>query len=285
MRIEIPAVLVLAAIARAAPIPIANPSFEADPAPDGNYVVLSQVQGWDLYDPNGLINQGANVIGVICPIGSGYYTPDEAPDQRNGALIFIQSSIGQGPMGLEQALGVDLAPNTTYTLSYFVGDIAMAPGIPPNPPDQFPLNGFPGYAVQLLAGGQVLVEDDNQLDATLDDGDWGENSLQHTTGPSVQPNLELAIRLINLNEEDTPEDPGIEVNFDHIRLDASPAAPGCAGDVNGDGVTDVFDFGDLAANFGAGPGATRAQGDLTGDGFVDVFDFGDLAADFGCVAD
>jgi hypothetical protein len=43
--------------------------------------------------------------------------------------------------------------------------------------------------------------------------------------------------------------------------------------------------GDLAANFGAGPGATREQGDLTGDGFVDVFDFGELAADFGCVAD
>jgi hypothetical protein len=58
--------------------------------------------------------------------------------------------------------------------------------------------------------------------------------------------------------------------------------PACAGDVNGDGVTDVFDFSDLAANFGAGPGATREQGDLTGDGFVDVFDFGELAADFGC---
>ncbi len=62
---------------------------------------------------------------------------------------------------------------------------------------------------------------------------------------------------------------------------AAPA-PACAGDVNGDGSTDVFDFSDLAANFGAGPGATRAQGDLTGDGFVDVFDFSELAADFGC---
>jgi T5SS/PEP-CTERM-associated repeat protein len=63
---------------------------------------------------------------------------------------------------------------------------------------------------------------------------------------------------------------------------AAPAPSACPGDVNNDGVTDVFDFADLASNFGAGPGATQAQGDLTGDGFVDVFDFADLAADFGC---
>jgi hypothetical protein len=60
--------------------------------------------------------------------------------------------------------------------------------------------------------------------------------------------------------------------------------PGCVADINGDGATDVFDFADLASNFGAGPDATRAHGDVNGDGFVDVFDFGDLASDFGCVA-
>jgi endonuclease I len=58
--------------------------------------------------------------------------------------------------------------------------------------------------------------------------------------------------------------------------------PACDGDVDGDGDTDVFDFSELASNFGAGPGATRSMGDLTGDGFVDVFDFADLAVDFGC---
>jgi hypothetical protein len=57
-----------------------------------------------------------------------------------------------------------------------------------------------------------------------------------------------------------------------------PGQSTCAGDVDGDGDTDVFDFADLASNFGAGPGATRAEGDLTGDGFVDVFDFADLAS-------
>jgi hypothetical protein len=60
----------------------------------------------------------------------------------------------------------------------------------------------------------------------------------------------------------------------------------CPADLNGDGNVDVFDFGDLAANFGNGTPdcATRAEGDLNCDGVIDVFDFGDLAADFGCTS-
>jgi hypothetical protein len=58
--------------------------------------------------------------------------------------------------------------------------------------------------------------------------------------------------------------------------------PDCNADINGDGFVDIFDFADLADNFGAGPDATREQGDLNGDGFVDIFDFADLADDFGC---
>ncbi len=60
----------------------------------------------------------------------------------------------------------------------------------------------------------------------------------------------------------------------------------CPADINGDGNVDVFDFGDIAANFGQGAPncATRAQGDLNCDGVVDVFDFGDLAANFGCTS-
>ena len=60
--------------------------------------------------------------------------------------------------------------------------------------------------------------------------------------------------------------------------------PGCQGDIDGDGSTDVFDFALLAAGFGAGPGATPAMGDLNGDGYVDVFDFALLAGGFGCGA-
>lgn len=58
--------------------------------------------------------------------------------------------------------------------------------------------------------------------------------------------------------------------------------PACAGDIDGDGDTDVFDFGIFASHFGLGvdPGTS---GDLGGDGVVDVFDFGIFASDFGCV--
>lgn len=57
---------------------------------------------------------------------------------------------------------------------------------------------------------------------------------------------------------------------------------GCAGDINGDGVTDLGDFNVLGVNFGAGPGATLQQGDLSGNGFVDLADFNLLGIDFGC---
>jgi hypothetical protein len=55
----------------------------------------------------------------------------------------------------------------------------------------------------------------------------------------------------------------------------------CAGDIDGDGDTDVFDFGILAANFGQAvtPGT---NGDLDNNGTVNVFDFAIFAADFGC---
>ena len=60
------------------------------------------------------------------------------------------------------------------------------------------------------------------------------------------------------------------------------ASSGCAGDLDGDGDTDVFDFGLFAANFGSAvpPGS---GGDYDADGFVTVLDFSVIAGDFGCV--
>lgn len=56
----------------------------------------------------------------------------------------------------------------------------------------------------------------------------------------------------------------------------------CRGDVEGDGDTDVFDFGLFAASFAAHGLEPFTGGDLDGDGDVDVFDFPVLAVDFGC---
>ena len=62
----------------------------------------------------------------------------------------------------------------------------------------------------------------------------------------------------------------------------APPPPSCAGDVDGDEDTDVFDFGAFVTGFGTLSGATRGDGDLDANGTVDVLDFAILAGDFGC---
>jgi hypothetical protein len=58
-------------------------------------------------------------------------------------------------------------------------------------------------------------------------------------------------------------------------------AVGCAGDLNGDGFTDLTDLGILLADFGC-PQPGPCAGDLDGDGDTDLADLGILLADFGC---
>jgi hypothetical protein len=58
--------------------------------------------------------------------------------------------------------------------------------------------------------------------------------------------------------------------------------PGCVGDLNGDGRTDLTDLGILLADFGCvAPGP--CVGDLNNDGRTDLTDLGILLGDFGCV--
>ncbi len=127
---------------------------------------------------------------------------------------------------------------------------------------------FDGSASSLGSTGQAVLDSSSPQDIYFDVSVAG-------TAPSG-----TAAARINLVYTQVNEGTGAAL-IDDVSYSIAPA-PACPGDINGDGATDVFDFGDLASNFGAGPGATREQGDLTGDGFVDVFDFGELAADFGC---
>jgi hypothetical protein len=77
-------------------------------------------------------------------------------------------------------------------------------------------------------------------------------------------------------------DASIEVALVTLTDGAVPG-PACQGDVDWNGVTDVFDFATLADAFGDDvPLGTR--GDLDLDGDVDVFDFAELADGFGCTA-
>ncbi len=87
------------------------------------------------------------------------------------------------------------------------------------------------------------------------------------------------------------DDPGFAAALDplgtgQLTLDYLGFAPTptCAGDVTGDGVTDVFDFTEVAAAFGssAGDPLFNPDADLNDDGAIDVFDFTTVAGDFGC---
>ena len=76
---------------------------------------------------------------------------------------------------------------------------------------------------------------------------------------------------------------GPESNEVSIMVGAVPPPP-CVGDIDGDGDTDVFDFGEFAAAFGSALGDPEYNpaADLDGNEAIDVFDFGLFATDFGC---
>lgn len=80
----------------------------------------------------------------------------------------------------------------------------------------------------------------------------------------------------------------VEAAIDEFRIRESQdclVPPGCAGDLDGDGDTDVFDFTIFAQAFGSmtGDPSYLAAADFDGSGLVDVLDFATFATDFGCL--
>ncbi len=261
-------------------IAILNPGFENDPVSPGCFEVMP-VGGWLEFDTNGVLDGGSNSVGGInLPVGSVFF-PGGAPEGDHASLVFLLTSTGMGAAGFRQELSATLQANTTYTLSVQVGDIAT--GIGPPPCDifgEFNLEGFPGYQVQLLAGGEIIAEDDNELAGLLDDGEFGLSTCEAIIGPTHdQLGENLEIRLINLNEAETPENPGVEVDFDDVQLFAQSNAPAAHGDLDCDGDVDLDDYA-LFEPCLDGPNQPPAatcdvgiDGDLDDDGDVDLVDF------------
>ncbi|HNO78519.1 MAG TPA: hypothetical protein PKN33_10710 [Phycisphaerae bacterium] len=261
-------------------IAIANAGFEDDPVSPGCFEVMP-LDDWLEFDPNGVLDGGLNSVGGInLPLGSVFF-PGGAPEREHAALVFLFTSTGMGPAGLRQELSATLQPNTTYTLSAQVGNIAT--GIGPPPCDvfgEFDIDGFPGYQVQLLAGGEIIAVDDNGLAGALGEGEFELSTCEAIIGPSHdQLGQNLEIRLINLNEAETPENPGIEVDFDDVRLTSRSNAPPALGDLDCDGDRDLEDYG-LFERCLAGPNQPPAtlcgdgvDADLDDDNDVDLADF------------
>ncbi len=179
-----------AGFASAALIPVINAGFEAPVLGDGQY---QELLGWDLseYVDGGAYN----------PPTAAY--PAEAPEGNNVAWLWDEGA----SVYMSQTLLSVLTANTHYTLEVEVGD--------PLDYDGFGMTGFPGYRVELLAGGTVLSFDNNTLNIT--EGTF-ETSVVTFFAPSGHANLgdALEIKLINLAA------PGAEVDFDNVRLTAIP---------------------------------------------------------------
>lgn len=214
----------------AAPITIVNASFEdayqgADVAA-GTFPVGPAPNGWTVFDPDNVVGGGVQFVGVLNPAGSTFFAGGSVPDGDNAALLYTGNDTGGFAYGIEQSLGTPLLAGTLYTLTVEVGNIATGTGVTP-PYDsfgEFDLRGFPGYRIELRAGTELLVADHDSLGGSIPDGEFGTSVIQYLAGPGAPLGQELSIRLINLNQPDIAGVSGLEVDFDHVRLDASPAA-------------------------------------------------------------
>ncbi|HMN96854.1 MAG TPA: hypothetical protein PKC43_10170 [Phycisphaerales bacterium] len=269
--------------ARAESIPIVNPGFEEV---EGTWLFnefsFGAPPGWSLHDPAGIAGSGAGptcYVGTLRPFeidpagspGVFVYFPAGAPQGERVAIAFnVAGSGGQGEYGIVQTLAATLQP-TSYTLTVLVGNIASGSALSG---EFFDLDGFPGYRIELLAGGVVIGSDDNALAGSIPEGEFAP-SIISVAIPRGHPGVgqPIGIRLVNLNIVD-PLFPAadLEVDFDDVRLEAAPSSPGA--DLDGNGIVDGADLGLLLAAW------NTPEADLDGDGTTDGADLGLLLAEW-----
>lgn len=231
-----------ASIVHAVLIPVTNHSFEdiASETPVNEFT-FGSLTGWDLYEETpGLTNGGAGAngfyIGTLTPeLNTDTPAPDDLDYFPNGGfdgqrvgIAFNFGDSGGGPdtgdlgeYGLQQILSTSIAANTSYTLQVEIGNITTGTSAS----GTFPLLGFPGYRIALLADGVEFAADENGLTFNdIPEGEFRTATLNYVTGASdSEIGATLGIRLVNLNDTtNTPSGNDIEVDFDNVRLDATP---------------------------------------------------------------
>jgi hypothetical protein len=209
-------------------VTVINPSFE-DISGETivNEFTFGPLNGWDLYDPNGITGGGAGntfFIGTLTPNPPVYFIEGAPDGDRVGIAFNFFGSGNLGEYGMQQTLSDTLQPNTHYNLQVEIGNIASGTGVNGQ---SFVLDGFPGYRVELLAGDQVIAQDNNTLAGSIPEGEFLTSSIEFTSGLThAQMNELLGIRLINLNQVDSAfPNADLEVDFDHVRLTAVSAVP------------------------------------------------------------
>jgi len=219
---------------QAASVAIVNAGFEdiSGESPVNEFT-FGSFNGWSLYDPGNITSNGDGPtywIGTLQPTivaSTGNTTtpqffPGGAPEgSRVGIAFNFFGSGGGGEYGLQQTLTHTLQANSTYTLSAQIGNIASGRDVAQN---DYNLNGFPGYRVDLMAGSTVLATSQTIDPGAIAEGTFATAQWQYTTGGSdAELGQVLTIRLVNLNVIDS-SDPlaDLEVDFDNITLDVVP---------------------------------------------------------------
>ncbi len=191
---------------------ISNHSFEFPVIPPDSFNVAAPPPGWVSY---GSINNNNRSVGVLDPAGSTLYA-GPPPHGENVGVAFLldnpanQTFFANSEAGLRQTLASTLRTRRQYTLRVDVGNIANDVNAP------FLFGGFPHYRIDLLAGTNVLASDNNTL--LPGEGRFLTSTVRVSIAASHPfAGQALGIRLVNLNSA-----PGIEVNWDNVRLDSSP---------------------------------------------------------------
>src|SRR5579883_3099296 len=224
-----------AAAADAAPETISNPSFESPVLGNGAFAAGAPA-GWT-------INNGASAVvtwNTGSPFPNVYY--NVAPPSGNQVLA-LGSNFSSGEV--IQDLGITLQPNTTYTLTYWVGarnDIPIS-----------------SYNVSLIAGGTVLASDHK---GNPSPGQFVQRTIVYHSG--TNSGGELMIDLYGTGRNYTNGVAG-QVNLDLIQLDATPdgLSLSCP---TGTALTGVPYSSALVASGGVGPysySVNASLGDLT----------------------
>ena len=216
-------VLGITQAAQAAIITVINAGFEdttgLNPSNEFNF---GQPAGWNtIHDPNGIVGNavGGNGIflGMLQPNGMDFFNTPAPEGDKVGILFGFANTEGAGEYGIEQTLGNVLEANTQYDLSVEVGNIGSGTG----GAGFFDLSGFPGYRVDLLAGGVVIAFDNNSL--LIPEFAFSTSTVSFSTGAAhAQLGQSLGIRLVSLNTQQGTAD--IEVDFDDVILEATAVA-------------------------------------------------------------
>ena len=206
---------------RADLVVVQNPGFEnVTGSVVFNEFTFGPPVGWQIHNPNGVVvNNGVGPqfwLGTLRPSPPTNFF--SVPEGQRVAILYNEFGTGNsGEYGLSQTLTTTLQANSRYTLEVQVGNIASGTALNGQ---FFNLDGFPGYRVDLLAGGVVIASDNNSLAGLIPEGQWGTSVLNfETTASHLQLGQALGIRLVNLNVID-PSAPNadLEVDFDQVRL-------------------------------------------------------------------